>query len=131
MRLRVDARNGYSGISDACFKDDFRTQLLDHFDFSVEAALRNPVTKREMLGSDAHDDGLVAPTGQCLMICRRQSEAQGRGCGDKAGSLFADLDAEEVHRWSTDEACDKFVRRVAIDLERGPGLLNASIQHHH
>ena len=36
--LRIDTRDGYPSISGACFKDDFRTELLNHFDAGVEAA---------------------------------------------------------------------------------------------
>src|SRR5437667_8658582 len=50
--LRVDARDGHSCITDARFKDDFRTQLLNHFDTGVEAVYH--VTEREMLRADAH-----------------------------------------------------------------------------
>src|SRR4051794_9331476 len=131
MRLWIDARHGYSCLSDSRLENDLRTELLDHFDIGLEAALRGPVAEREMLGPDTHDDALVSPGGQRAAGCRRQSETQGCCCGDETGALVADAHAEEIHRWCADEAGDEFVRRVAIDFERGPGLLNAAFHHHH
>src|SRR5260370_32445402 len=128
--LRVDTRNGYPGISETCFKDDFRTQLLNHFDIGVEAALRNVATERKMFGPHTHQYLFAPPASQRPIVCRWQSEPQRRCFGGKTGPLLADLHVEEIHCRSPDEACDKSVRRVAIDLERRPPRLTASIHHH-
>src|SRR6266487_4088868 len=79
--LRVHTRAGYSNISDTFFKDNFRTQLLNHFDTGVEAALRNVVTEREMLGAHTHEYVLAPPGSQRPIVCRGQSESQGRCFG--------------------------------------------------
>ena len=71
--LRVDTRDGYPSISDACFKDDFRTQLLNHFDAGVEAALRNVATERKMFGPHTHQYLFAPPASQRPIAELRQS----------------------------------------------------------
>jgi len=71
--LRVDTRDGYPSISDACFKDDFRTQLLNHFDAGVEAALRNVATERKMFGPHTHQYLFAPPASQRPIVSLRQS----------------------------------------------------------
>ena len=66
--LRVDTCDGYPSISEACFKDDFRTQLLNHFDIGVEAALRTVATERKMLGPCAVDDHDPAAGGRARPV---------------------------------------------------------------
>ena len=95
--LRVDPRDGYPGISDACFKDNFRTQLLNHFDTGVEAALRNPATEREMFRAHTHDYVPAPPASQRAIVSLRQGESQERCFGEKTRPLFADLRIEKVH----------------------------------
>ena len=71
--LRVDTRDGYPSISDACFKDNFRTQLLNHFDTGIEAALRNVATEQEMFGAHTHAYVPALPASQRPIVYPRQS----------------------------------------------------------